>query len=69
MFHSTNPQTMIDLLKQLTDEKAKIQAKITTLKGEIWDLNLQSKKIDKAITALTPDAAKKENDSGKAPKA
>lgn len=61
---------MTDLLKQLTEEKAKFEAKIKVLKGEIWDMNVQCKKIEKAINALNaPDAAKKENDPGKAPKA
>lgn len=54
---------MTDLLKQLTEEKAKFEAKIKVLKGEIWDLNIQCKKIDKAISALNaPDAVKKESE-------
>lgn len=55
---------MTDILKQLTEEKAKLQSKITTLKGEIWDLNLQSKKLDKAINALSTDDSKEKKQPG-----
>lgn len=46
---------MTEVIKNLTNEKARIEADITKLKAQIFDLTAQSKKLDKAIKALTPN--------------
>jgi chaperonin cofactor prefoldin len=49
---------MQNIIETLTKEKEAVEARIKTLKGEMWDLNLKVKSLEKAIKAIEP---KKEN--------
>lgn len=49
---------MTDIIKNLTDEKAKLEAEIKQKKDDIFVLNAKVKSLIKAISALDP---KKEN--------
>jgi predicted nucleic acid-binding Zn-ribbon protein len=54
---------MQNLIESLNKEKTTNEAKIKELKGQVWDLNVKNKAIDKAIKALDTT---KENQPGKA---
>lgn len=45
---------MEDLIKKLTEEKAKIEADVEKKKLELFDLNIKIKSLEKAIKALKP---------------
>lgn len=49
---------MTDIIKNLNDEKAKIEAEIKQKKDDIFILNAKLKSLDKAISALVPKEEK-----------
>lgn len=52
---------MTDLIKNLTAEKAKIEAEIKAHKDAVFVLTAKSKQLDKAIKALeSPDVTEKD---------